>query len=181
MGGKIKKEQFDEFKNLWCYGCETYKNVDNFQKFSRNTHRASKQPYCKQCSYKKELISNSKNKRDDLGRHLSSLVYGCRGRSKNTWKLGGSQRGKECSITKEDLLELWYKQDGKCALSGISMENMINGGYNIFNTSVDRLDGSKGYIKDNVRLVCNKVNIMRSDMKDEELLMFCKAIVKNLN
>jgi hypothetical protein len=180
MGSKIKKEQFDEFGNLWCYSCKIYKNLEDFQNFKRNKWRACKQPNCKKCSYNLEKISASKNKRDDLIRHLNSLIYGCRSRSKDTWKLAGSQRGKECSIVKEDLLELWYKQEGKCALSGIIMENMINGGYNIFNTSVDRIDTSKGYVKENIRLVCNKVNIMRSNMRDEELLMFCKAIVKNL-
>ena len=49
------------------------------------------------------------------------------------------------------------------------------------NASVDRINPGKDYSIDNIRLVCNHVNMMRSDLSDEELLKYCKAIVDYVN
>lgn len=45
------------------------------------------------------------------------------------------------------------------------------------NASVDRIDPGKDYSIDNVRLVCNHVNMMRSNLSDNELLNYCKCII----
>jgi hypothetical protein len=43
--------------------------------------------------------------------------------------------------------------------------------------SLDRVDNSKGYTKDNVRVVVWWYNLMKNDETDEALLEFCKAVV----
>ena len=46
------------------------------------------------------------------------------------------------------------------------------------NISIDRIDSTKGYIEGNIRLVCAAVNFMKHRMNDEELVWWCKEIVK---
>jgi hypothetical protein len=49
-----------------------------------------------------------------------------------------------------------------------------------YNLSPDRIDSSKGYTKDNLQFVCNRVNAMKNNMNTEELFDFCKKIVEHM-
>ena len=55
---------------------------------------------------------------------------------------------------------------------------MNNGRVNT-NVSVDRIDSTKGYLQDNIQLVCMAVNQMKNDLEINELIYFCKQIIKN--
>lgn len=46
------------------------------------------------------------------------------------------------------------------------------------NISIDRIDSSKGYLRDNVQFVCDIVNRMKSDMSLPELLFWCGNILR---
>lgn len=54
-----------------------------------------------------------------------------------------------------------------------------HGKKNIYNLSVDRIDSSKGYTKDNIQLVCAAANMMKGYMEYNDLINFCEAIIKN--
>ena len=75
--------------------------------------------------------------------------------------------------------ELWNKQKGLCALTSIKMTHTILEGKLKTNGSIDKINPSLGYTKDNIQFVCNIVNIMKSDMSMEELTYFCKIIISN--
>lgn len=45
-----------------------------------------------------------------------------------------------------------------------------------YSPSVDRIDSTKGYTKDNVRMVIWQYNLMKGEMTDEELLIVCERI-----
>lgn len=47
-----------------------------------------------------------------------------------------------------------------------------------FSPSVDRVDPTKGYTKDNIQILSNKANKMKQDATPEELLMFADWIYK---
>lgn len=82
------------------------------------------------------------------------------------------------NLTKDYLKQLWDKQNGICALSGIAMTFDIDSGRTNTNVSVDRINPNLGYTKDNIQLVCMAVNQMKSDLKLEELYMFCEALLR---
>ena len=79
-------------------------------------------------------------------------------------------------ITADFMLQMWLDQDGRCALSGIKM---VWGGGKAVGTSmsIDRIDQSRGYYKDNVRLVCHAINSFRGKMSDDEMLMIAQQLV----
>lgn len=57
-------------------------------------------------------------------------------------------------------------------------ETHINNKYNI---SVDRIDSSKGYTKDNIQLICGMVNIIKYKLPQEKFIELCKKISKKKN
>lgn len=84
-------------------------------------------------------------------------------------------------ITIEQLWDLFVKQDGKCALSGLELilsktdEERINGGTT---ASLDRIDSNKAYTINNVQWVHKMVNRMKSNFSENDFLYLCSLICK---
>ena len=92
-------------------------------------------------------------------------------------KRRGNQKEKyKCSITIEDLTEIYTKQSGKCYISGKEMKTCVGSPDKI---SLDRIDSNKGYTKDNIGLVCVQINIMKSDMSLDLFAEYIKNIYDN--
>jgi hypothetical protein len=87
----------------------------------------------------------------------------------STDRFGKKNRVVEFGITKDDLLDLWKRQDGKCAITGLEMKHQWNSLYSI---SVDRIDSSRGYTRDNIQLVCKGVNLLKNTCPQQEALAF---------
>ena len=78
---------------------------------------------------------------------------------------------REFDITVPFLVDLFERQDGRCALSGLHMsttthidERPDDMRCNPNKLSIDRIDSSRGYTEDNVQLVRWRPNNMKSDM-----------------
>ena len=79
----------------------------------------------------------------------------------------------------EDLWDLFVKQNGRCALSGIDIRfNKIGEKHTTQTASVDRINSEYGYIINNVRWVHKTVNNMKWELSDDEFLDFCQVITK---
>ncbi len=91
---------------------------------------------------------------------------------------GDRALGRECDINVQYVLDLFNKQNGKCALTGVDM-TLPDVGRSIFDLSIDRIDNSKGHIKGNVHLVCQGVNFMRNAYTVEEAHQLLAAIKRN--
>lgn len=48
------------------------------------------------------------------------------------------------------------------------------------NLSIDRINSSKGYTKDNVQLVTMAANQMKNDLTLDELIVMCSNIIKTV-
>lgn len=77
-------------------------------------------------------------------------------------------------------ITLYYKQQGLCALSGRVMTHQLHEGIVPTNISIDRIDSSKGYVEGNIQLVCRQANMMKYTSSEQELLEWCKDVVKTL-
>lgn len=72
------------------------------------------------------------------------------------------------SLTLDQLLALYKKQNGRCAISGIKMTHVAGQGAVPTNASIDRIDSAQGYTFDNVQLVCRFINQGKMQMSVEE-------------
>lgn len=85
-------------------------------------------------------------------------------------------------LTLEQLVSLWNKQEGKCAISGVEMSYQRNKRqHNMNNCSVDRIDSSGNYTIDNIQLVCWIVNRMKGENTTEDLIQWCNHIINKQN
>jgi hypothetical protein len=95
------------------------------------------------------------------------------------YQFNASKRNLEFNLTIDYLYKLFLEQNKKCMLTGVEL-NLVNSGINkqhLINTaSLDRIDGNKGYIVGNVRWVHKKINSLKSDFSDKELIYLCHLI-----
>ena len=82
------------------------------------------------------------------------------------------------SITTDDLEELYFRQSGLCAISGLKMTTISGRRHrsNSFVMSLDRIDSEKGYTKDNIQLVCWQANRMKDCLSWDEFKFWIKTI-----
>ena len=90
--------------------------------------------------------------------------------------------GYEFNLSPEFLQELFDKTDGVCQQTGIPFDMALGTkkNRNPLRPSVDRIDSSKGYTQDNVRLVLTIVNIAKSDFPDDVVNTVVEAWANNL-
>jgi hypothetical protein len=93
-------------------------------------------------------------------------------------------RFKQVEVTIQDLKEVWDNQNGICEFSGVKL---ILSSYSkiqknpIYSASLDRIDSSKGYTKDNIRWVSRAINYMKNTMSDDMVWELCNLIKENLS
>jgi len=93
----------------------------------------------------------------------------------NNYKRNALSRGIEFNVSLEYVADLYKKQNGKCALSGMPIEIKGNP-WKGQNGSLDRIDSTKGYIEGNVQWLHKTVNGMKWDLEEEKLLELVKQI-----
>ena len=70
---------------------------------------------------------------------------------------------------------MWCKQKGLCNLSGKRL-SIVRFSPEI--VSIDRLDNTKGYVKDNIQLLCSSVNLAKNALDEDYFINMCKAIAE---
>ena len=95
------------------------------------------------------------------------------------------ERGLLFQVTKQDLWNLFLRQEGKCALSGvpITLTTVVNAQNNLDKTqmsaSLDRIDNSKGYTVDNIQWIHKILNAMRRQYSVEEYVHWCTLVANH--
>jgi hypothetical protein len=155
-----------------CNDCKKTLDVSCF--YSDKSASSGLQTYCKECG-----INHTK-------KWASTLDGYCKRIFKDT-QINCKRRKKdlELTITLNDIKELYTKQNGLCALTGVKMtfdtyqtrgnKQIIN----VYNMSIDRINSDKGYTKDNIQLVCAMINRMKSDLTDEKFIELCALVVNH--
>jgi len=84
-------------------------------------------------------------------------------------------RGIALLITHKDVWELFIRQNGICALSGVKL-SLARGHTGNQTASLDRIDGTKPYTLDNVQWVHKVINEMKMDRTDKEFIKWCERV-----
>jgi hypothetical protein len=88
------------------------------------------------------------------------------------------RRKKSCDLTLEQLDSIFEAQDGKCYYTGDILDINYTSGYILkrSNLSIDRIDNSKGYTKDNIVLCTIRANVGRGTSTQEEFISMCRKV-----
>jgi hypothetical protein len=155
---KTKTGNTKNYYSVTCLYCGKARNITRHDHATRLAkHR------CKTCSNKNN--------------HPQGEVDGIRVSWFNKFRISAGHRSLEWDITIEDVAHTLSMQASKCALSGVWIST--RGNLNKITASIDRIDNSKGYTKDNIQLVHKKINIMRGTLSIKEFVGFCEAVAGN--
>lgn len=156
---------------LKCHCCGKFLDVSYFGK-KKNKYRDNHDSRCRMCRTKQNKTRKDLYDRDTKLNKILQMRYLCAKERATKYDI-------PFDITKDYVYELWQKQNGKCAISGIDMTFEFNKGRIATNVSIDQINPKKGYTTDNIQLVCMAVNQMKSDFDTDTLLMFCENILQN--
>lgn len=147
-----------------CRICKKDLPLDRFYMDMRATGERQYRTKCKTCTQAEDKAKISETYQGYLGR--------LHGSSKHARK----KQGYVWEITIEDVIALWEEQEGRCSVTGLVMTHHRDGsGHKDFNASIDRLNIKVGYTRDNIRLVCYAVNIMRGSLDLSEFYFWIKT------
>lgn len=96
-----------------------------------------------------------------------------------TIKKSAEIRNLTFDLSIEFLWELFINQQRKCNLTGVDISFAISRQKKDRNTrtaSLDRIDSSLGYTKNNVQWIHKEVNYLKMNKKEQDLLYWCKLI-----
>lgn len=146
-----------------CTRCRQSLPIDSFEEVKPGVHRSM----CRQC----RCSTNRENKSAGFLPYLKLVISSLRSSRRNTH---------EFLIDAEYLAELWEKQNGRCAVSGVVLTHHNDGsGRKEFNASIDRIDSTQGYIPGNVQLVAYRVNVLKHSLSTDMLYWWVKTIYQH--
>lgn len=91
---------------------------------------------------------------------------------------GAAYRNIKVTLTMVEAEALLQKQQLKCALSGVPLKMTTR--WNEKSTaSLDRIDSTKGYSKDNVQWVHKDLNKMKQEFPNQVFIEWCKAVTEH--
>ena len=164
--------------------CSKCKEVLLIRQFSTTGKKVDGSPkynsWCKAC-IKAKQASYHKRTWGPERLHYTALKRTKSARAYLTYLLGKARRRNACSVSVDDIERMWSEQGGRCALSGFEMTMKLGKGVTPTNASIDRIDSTKSYTKDNVQLVCRAVNVAKSDLTTKVFLELCAAITHKAN
>lgn len=141
-----------------CLNCGRKRNI------KRADHaRSHAEKICKFCSNKKN--------------HPQGEHRGIRISFIDKFKIQGKSRGKEWSLSNDDVADQADIQNRKCALSGLDLT--FSGDFNQITASLDRIDNNKGYKKGNIQWVHKQINMMRGTLSLERFKELCSVIASH--
>jgi hypothetical protein len=103
----------------------------------------------------------------------------------NACKSKAKQRKINFNLSLEDIISQWTFQNGKCAYTNFELKFPSESTQykkrppNPLFASIDRIDSSKGYTKDNVEFVCISVNYAKNGFSKEQMISFFNKIKSN--
>lgn len=91
-------------------------------------------------------------------------------------KSNAKKRNIEFNLTEQDIVDQYLKQNKKCALTGLDVVFGKETKKGKQTASVDRLDSTKPYTKDNIQIVHKDINFSKWVFSQQKFIELCKAV-----
>lgn len=129
--------------------------------------------------YKKRYIEH----KDEIAAYHINFYSDISNKAKNLvsrTKRYSKEKGLPFDIDADYLVQLYNGQQGKCAITKMPLNLTRGYGRQPDSLSLDRKLPVDGYTKGNVRFICDAINVMKSDMTDEQMYKWAARVVDGL-
>lgn len=140
-----------------CNKCGNPTPIIEFQYIRKGLDSEYRLAYCNKCRKKQHY----ENLNSDVRKFLSNVYNRTKRRSKKLNIL--------FNINKDDFIEQYFNQSGKCFYSDIEMRIKVGDGFDKNALSVDKIIPENGYVKGNVVFCTNRINTAKSDFTLSEI------------
>ena len=137
-----------------CCSCKKEFPLNEFPKANNNSGHGYR---CSVCRRKRA----NKNKTNNVRNYLSDVL-------KTSKQMSKKRKINNYELDIDFLVNLFEKQEGKCAISGLKMTHIAGQGCVPTNISIDRINNNLGYTKNNVQLTCRFINQAKMGMSMTE-------------
>jgi len=76
---------------------------------------------------------------------------------------------RDFTITLDDIINLWYIQAGRCAITNLQMKHCYNSPLAV---TIDRIDSKYGYNINNIQLTCQFANLAKNAHNNNDIIEF---------
>lgn len=168
-----------------CFICKVEKDLESFHRNSKS--KDGRHSYCNSCnkivarksSIKNKDLINAKRRnrlatdpvyKEKIRKHKIESYW----RNRKTTMLHNAKkslkkRGIICMLVIEDIVI-----PERCPIFNVPFDR------GRYSPSLDRIDNTKPYTRENVWVISKLANIMKNDASKEELLIFCENIPKHI-
>ncbi len=162
------------YKLKLCIDCLMEKPIGQFHR--KRSAKDGHTPYCRKCGNARSAEWQRKNAERTAPRRLAWRQKSPRNVLSISIRGCLLRRPTENPATLDDLVAIFNKQNGKCALSGVTL-TWAQGKILATSMTLDRINPEEGYSANNIRLLAHAVNSFRGRMSDSEMLSMARAIV----
>lgn len=169
---KTKRKEINNdssyYGNKLCVKCKKEKDVKNFDK--DKSQKDGLQSYCKIC-------------RREISRVWASTLDGFIKKILCDLKIQCKKNKIFTNLTVENVKKLYYEQECKCALTGLSLTHTAyskidcNNISEFFNLSIDRINVSGDWTIDNIQLIGSMIKKMKGNLTNDKFIEMCKIIL----
>lgn len=85
----------------------------------------------------------------------------------------------EFKITLDDIYKQWYDQNGLCNYTNIKLKLPYE--KDEFTGSIDRINSSIGYTKNNIQWILKEINFMKGNMSESKFKTICRLVSNGEN
>jgi len=184
-------------KTLFCKNCNELKPINSFWKSKTNI--SGYQTLCITCHTNKykfkhktkedyanwaklyRLKENNKEYERNFRKNYLQSFEGSAGKLLSATRNRAKKKQLEHNLDREWVYEKLKPMICNVTNIPLTLEKYENRKYhaNPFNPSIDRIDSSKGYTKDNCRIVCFIYNMAKCDYDDSIVLKMAQALVNS--
>jgi len=162
FGKLVALEKLKKVKYGWLWKCEC--DCGNFCEVVAARLNGHRKKSCG-CTEKKEGRWNWSGYKEITGFFWCCLLQNAK------------RRNIEVKIDIKDAWEQFEKQNRKCALTNEILTFNTKHNSHDGNASIDRIDSRKGYIKGNIQWVHKRINKMKNNMDENELIYWAEKLV----
>eukprot|EP00397_Hematodinium_sp_SG-2012_P044403 GEMP01049589.1.p1 GENE.GEMP01049589.1~~GEMP01049589.1.p1 ORF type:complete len:494 (+),score=35.27 GEMP01049589.1:55-1536(+) len=149
-------ERIDLEGKLRCAKCGVFQEVEFFSLDSSSAY--GRNSYCKVCAADWTRIDNGSTLRRIMNHILCNAKTSALARSRKPFR----EAAGEFDLSVDDLLELWEKQQGRCAYSEVVLNSRR---YTPWRLSLERCNNTLGYTRENIVFVCGEFNTMDQSVR----------------